>query len=108
MLFRSLYAVVMRTDVIDPTMNYYNFNAYVPYIFSPTLSTGKFAGATGEGQLAATAWNPTTGTNTQVTGAVITSLPAVPETSSVVSLGFLLMLGVGGVLVARKKAAPAA
>ena len=90
-------------------MNYYNFNAYVPYIFSPTLSTGKFAGATGEGQLAATAWNPATGTNThQVTNAVITSLPAVPETSSVVSLGFLLMLGVGGVLVARKKAARAA
>ena len=102
-----LYAVVVRTDVIDPTMNYYNFNAYVPFIFSPTLSTGKFAGATGHGLLTATAWNPATGTNThQVTNAVITSLPAVPETSSVVSLGLLLMLGVGGIaFAARRKSA---
>ena len=103
-----LYAVVVRNDVIDPAMNYYNFNAYVPYIFSPTLSTGKFAGATGDGILTATSWNSATGTNTHVTGAVIMSLPAVPETSSVVSLGILLTLGVGGVLAARKKAARAA
>ena len=103
-----LYAVVVRNDVIDPAMNYYNFNAYVPYIFSPTLSTGKFAGATGDGILTATSWNSATGTNTHVTGAVIRSLPAVPETSSVVSLGILLTLGVGGVLAARKKAARAA
>jgi len=103
-----LYAVVVRNDVIDPAMNYYNFNAYVPYIFSPTLSTGKFAGATGDGILTATSWNSATGTNTHVTGAVIMSLPAVPETSSVVSLGILLTLGVSGVLAARKKAARAA
>ena len=104
-----LYAVVVRTDYIDPAMNYYNFNAYVPFIFSPTLSTGKFAGATGEGQLIASVWNSATGTNThQLSNTVIKSLPAVPETSSVVSLGILLTLGVGGVLAARKKAARAA
>lgn len=34
--------------------------------------------------------------------------PAVPEASTTVSLGLLLMLGMGGVLVARKKAARAA
>ena len=92
-----------------PVMNYYNFDAAVWFTFSPTLSTGKFAGATGEGQLIASIWNPTTHTNThQLSNTVIKSLPAVPETSSVVSLGILLTLGVGGVLAARKKAARAA
>jgi len=100
----TLYAV-LRSDYPIPTMNVNNYGAYVSFTFSPTLSTGKFAGATGEGLLIASIWNPTTHTNThQLSNTVIKSLPAVPETSSVVSLGILLMLGVGGVvLTARKK-----
>ena len=105
----SILYAVLGSDYPVPVMNYYNFGAYVPFSFSPTLSTGKFAGATGEGQLIASVWNSATGTNThQLSNTVIMSLPAVPETSSVVSLGILLTLGVGGVLAARKKAARAA
>ena len=105
----SILYAVLGSDYPVPVMNYYNFGAYVPFSFSPTLSTGKFAGATGEGQLIASIWNPTTHTNThQLSNTVIKSLPAVPETSSVVSLGILLTLGVSGVLAARKKAARAA
>ena len=105
----SILYAVLGSDYPVPVMNYYNFGAYVPFSFSPTLSTGKFAGATGEGQLIASVWNSATGTNThQLSNTVIKSLPAVPETSSVVSLGILLTLGVGGVLAARKKAARAA
>ena len=105
----SILYAVLGSDYPVPVMNYYNFGAYVPFSFSPTLSTGKFAGATGEGQLIASVWNSATGTNThQLSNTVIMSLPAVPETSSVVSLGTLLTLGVGGVLAARKKAARAA
>ena len=105
----SILYAVLGSDYPVPVMNYYNFGAYVPFSFSPTLSTGKFAGATGEGQLIASVWNSVTHTNThQISNTVIKSLPAVPETSSVVSLGILLTLGVGGVLVARKKAARAA
>ena len=105
----SILYAVLGSDYPVPVMNYYNFGAYVPFSFSPTLSTGKFAGATGEGQLIASVWNSATGTNThQLSNTVIMSLPAVPETSSVVSLGILLTLGVSGVLAARKKAARAA
>ena len=105
----SILYAVLGSDYPVPVMNYYNFGAYVPFSFSPTLSTGKFAGATGEGQLIASVWNSVTHTNThQISNTVIKSLPAVPETSSVVSLGILLTLGVSGVLAARKKAARAA
>ena len=105
----SILYAVLRSDYPISTMNVDNYGAGVYFVFSPTLSTGKFAGATGEGNLFASNWNPTTHTNThQLNNAVIMSLPAVPETSSVVSLGLLLMLGVGGVMVARKKAARAA
>ena len=105
----SILYAVLRSDYPIPTMNIDNYGAGVYFVFSPTLSTGKFAGATGEGNLFASIWNPTTHTNThQLNNAVIMSLPAVPETSSVVSLGILLTLGVSGVLAARKKAARAA
>ena len=105
----SILYAVLRSDYPISTMNVDNYGAGVYFVFSPTLSTGKFAGATGEGNLFASIWNPTTHTNThQLNNAVIMSLPAVPEASSVVSLGILLTLGVGGVLAARKKAARAA
>ena len=74
--------------------------------FSPTLSTGKFAGATGTVTFTATVIDQTAKTiKDQYSGSVIIPPAAVPETSSVVSLGLLLMLGVGGaVITARKKA----
>ena len=106
----SILYAVLSSGYPEPVMNYYNFGAYVPFTFSPTLSTGKFAGATGDGLIIASIWNPATSTNThQLSNTVITSLPAaVPEASTTVSLGLLLMLGLGGILVARKKAARAA
>lgn len=74
-------------------------------IFNPTLSTGKFAGATGTAAFTATVINQAAKTiKDQYSGSVVIPPAAVPETSSVVSLGLLLMLGVGGVVItARKK-----
>ena len=74
--------------------------------FSPTLSTGKFAGATGPAPFTATVIDQTAKTiKDQYSGSVVIPPAAVPETSSIVSLGILLMLGLGGaVITARKKA----
>ena len=98
-----LYATVIGA------INNTNYTGTGTDTFSPTLSTGKFAGATGTATFTATVIDQTAKTiKDQYSGSVIIPPAAVPEASSVVSLALLLMLGVGGVLVARKKAARAA
>ena len=95
-----LYATVIGA------INSSNYSGTGTDTFSPTLSTGKFAGATGTVTFTATVIDQTAKTiKDQYSGSVIIPPAAVPETSSVVSLGLLLMLGVGGaVITARKKA----
>jgi len=103
------------------TVNISNYTCTGTDTFNPTLSTGIFAGATGTAQFNATV--PMNSTNAFAAFSTLGATPtpnitqqfhdgtltgtfpaAVPETSSVVSLGLLLMLGVGGVvLTARKK-----
>ena len=96
-----LYATVIGA------INSSNYSGTGTDTFSPTLSTGKFAGATGTVTFTATVIDQTAKTiKDQYSGSVIIPPAAVPETSSVVSLGLLLMLGVGGVaMTARKKRA---
>ena len=95
-----LYATVIGA------INNTNYTGTGTDTFSPTLSTGKFAGATGTATFTATVIDQTAKTiKDQYSGSVIIPPAAVPETSSVVSLGLLLMLGLGGAAItARKKA----
>lgn len=84
-----------------------NFTGTGTDTFNPLLSTGKFAGATGTATFTETVIDQTAQTiKDQYSGSVVIPPAAVPEISSVVSLGILLMLGVGGVaMTARKKCA---
>ena len=110
---------------VNGTINVNSYSGTGTDTFNGALSTGIFAGASGTAQFNATV--PLTPTisvtnNSSVLsttaapnitqqfhdGTLIGNFAAVPETSSVVSLGLLLALGVGGVLVARKKASRAA
>ena len=95
-----LYATVIGT------INSTNYTGTGTDTFSPTSSTGKFAGATGTATFTATVIDQTAKTiKDQYSGSVVIPPAAVPETSSIVSLGILLMLGLGGaVITARKKA----
>ena len=88
------------------TINVNNYTGYGLDTFDPSKSTGKFAGATGGAEFTATVIDHTAKTiKDQYSGSVVIPPAAVPETSSVVSLGILLMLGLGGaVITARKKA----
>lgn len=105
------------------TVNILTYTGTGTDTFNGAFSTGIFAGASGTAQFNATVpLTPTTlvTTNSPVLstaaapnitqqfhdGTLIGSFAAVPETSSVVSLGLLLMLGgLGVVLTARKKRA---
>ena len=110
---------------VTGTININSYTGTGTDTFNGAFSTGIFAGASGTAQFNATV--PLTPTisvtnNSSVLsttaapnitqqfhdGTLIGNFAAVPETSSVVSLGLLLALGVGGVLVARKKASRAA
>ena len=89
------------------TINVNNYTGNGQDIFDPSKSTGKFAGATGGAEFTATVINQSAQTiKDQYMGLVVIPPAAIPEASSVVSLGVLLMLGgVGVVLTARKKRA---
>lgn len=93
--------VTLQQSLGGPT-----FDQYIGSAFSTTLSLTPFstapAGSISVGQLSLL------GNGSPLFGAAPTEIlvaPAVPEASTTVSLGLMLMLGLGGLMVSRRRAA---